>query len=84
MAISRVKQLEQMHLSIIEQGDEDIYDDWITYGVPDQPTENDFLTIAEDDESYEEICSLYNRLMDIEDYDDEEEIEDYSDEEEIE
>lgn len=46
---SRVKVLKEMHNYIIDLGDEDAYEWWITGGVPDEPSDEDFETIATDD-----------------------------------
>lgn len=59
----RVKLLKGMHQYIIEIGDEDIYMDWVTLAVPDEPREDDFESIAEDDENWVECCSLFGRLV---------------------
>lgn len=43
-------------------GDENIWIQWITYGVPDGATADDYEYIAEDDELYNDICSLFSEL----------------------
>ena len=55
--------LKQMHAYVIEIGDEELYMDWITLGVPDEPSEFDFDSIAEDDESWVYICKLFGKLV---------------------
>lgn len=59
----RIKLLKDMHQYIIEIGDEEIYMDWVTLAVPDEPREDDFESIAEDDENWCECCSLFYRLV---------------------
>lgn len=59
----RIKLLKDMHQYIIEIGDEEIYMDWVTLAVPDEPREDDFESIAEDDENWIECCSLFGRLV---------------------
>lgn len=59
----RIKLLKAMHQYIIEIGDEDIYMDWVTLTVPDEPCEADFQFIAEEDENWIECCSLFGRLV---------------------
>lgn len=59
----RIKLLKDMHQYIIEIGDEDIYMDWVTIAVPDEPCEADFQFIAEEDENWIECCSLFGRLV---------------------
>ena len=36
---------------------------WITLGVPDEPHEDDFVYIAEDDDAYNECFDLFVRLI---------------------
>lgn len=59
----RVKLLKGMHQYIIEIGDEDIYMDWVTLAVPDEPCEADFQFIAEEDENWIETCKLFSKLV---------------------
>ena len=59
----RVKLLKGMHQYIIEIGDEDIYMDWVSLAVPDEPREDDFESIAKDNENWIECCSLFGRLV---------------------
>lgn len=62
MVAIREKLLKDMHQYIIEIGDEDIYIDWVTLAVPDEPTEEDFESIAEDDEMWIKTCELFGIL----------------------
>lgn len=55
--------LKQMHNYVIEIGDEELYMDWITLGVPDEPSEDDFDFIAESDEEWVYICKLFGKLV---------------------
>ena len=55
--------LKQMHAYVIEIGDEELYMDWITLGVPDEPSEEDYNSIAEDDEAWVYICKLFGKLV---------------------
>lgn len=60
----RVKMLKAMNTIIGNYGgDEDYYMTWICLGIPDCPSEYDYLDIAEDDESYKDICDLFQRLI---------------------
>ena len=54
----RIKQLKAMHEIMKNSNDEDIYCAWI-YVVPDEPSESDFESIAEDDEAFKEVCNLF-------------------------
>lgn len=47
---SRVKILEGMHNYIIDLGDEEVYDWWLVGPVPDEPSDEDFETIATNDD----------------------------------
>ena len=59
----RADQLKQMHNLICHANDENIYDTWIILGIPDEPQEDDFYSIAEDDEDYNAICDLFVKLI---------------------
>ena len=53
-----------MNCYIIEHiQDEEDFETWITYGVPDQATEEDLETIAEDDELWRACCMLFGELV---------------------
>ena len=58
----RITQLKAMHKLMLNANDEEIYMTWI-YRVPDQPTEEDFEDIAEDDEEYNECFELFLKLI---------------------
>lgn len=58
----RIKQLKAMHELMTLANDEDIYMAWI-YTMPDEPSEEDFEDIAEDDEMYNECFDAFVRLI---------------------
>lgn len=58
----RKKLLKEMNTYIIEMGDEEIWMDWITLGVPDEPSEDDYEFIAENDDEWNDVCGLFGRL----------------------
>ena len=58
----RKQLLKEMHKYIIEMGDEEIYMDWITLGVPDEPSEDDYEFIAENDDEWNDVCGLFGKL----------------------
>ena len=58
----RKKLLKEMNKYIIEMGDEEIWMDWITLGVPDAPSEDDYDFIAENDDEWNDVCGLFGRL----------------------
>lgn len=59
---SRINQLKAMHALMLEANAESIYMSWI-YTMPDCPTEDDFESIAIDDESYNECFDKFVRLI---------------------
>lgn len=64
----RIAQLKEMHNRMLDEDDEDIYMEWITYGVPDEPTEDNFESIAEDDAAFKECFELFLKLISEPDY----------------
>lgn len=63
----RAVQLEAMHTVILAANDENIYMRWILI-VPDCPDREDFESIAETDEDYNEVCDLFIDLVKKEGY----------------
>lgn len=59
----RINTLKKMNKNIIDIGDEEKWMDWITLGVPDEATEDDYLFMAEDDKIWHETCELYDELI---------------------
>lgn len=59
---ARIKMLKEMNKYIIEMGDENIWMDWIAFGVPDEPSEDDYKFIAENDYEWNDVCGLFGRL----------------------
>lgn len=59
---ARINQLKAMHELMCLANDESIYMSWI-YTMPDCPTEDDFESIAIDDEQYCECCDKFVRLI---------------------
>lgn len=59
---ARIAQLKAMHELMINANDEDIYMTWI-YLMPDEPSEEDFVEIAEDDATYNECFDLFVKLI---------------------
>lgn len=58
----RKKLLKEMNTYIIEMGDEEIWVTWITLGVPDAPSEDDYDFIAENDDEWNDVCDLFGKL----------------------
>jgi hypothetical protein len=59
---ARINQLKAMHDLMCEANDEGIYMTWI-YLMPDCPSEEDFESIAIDDEQYNECFDLFVKLI---------------------
>ena len=59
---ARITQLKAMHTLMLEANDESIYMSWI-YIMPDCPSEEDFESIAIDDEQYNECFDKFVRLI---------------------
>ena len=59
---TRKRFAEEMNAYIIEMGDEDILFLWNTFGIPEEPTEDDFWAIAEDGSNWEDLCELFGAL----------------------
>ena len=59
---ARIAQLKAMHGLMCLANDESIYMSWI-YTMPDCPTEDDFESIAIDDENYKECFDKFVRLI---------------------
>lgn len=61
--ILRMNILGGMNQDIINLGDEEIWLEWIALGVPDEATEEDLQSVAEDDELYFEVCEIYAKCV---------------------
>lgn len=59
---SRIRQLKAMHDLMCEANDEEIYFAWIVT-MPDEPSEEDFIDIAMNDELYNECFNEFVRLI---------------------
>ena len=60
---TRMKILKEMNQYIINMGDEDVWLVWIELGVPDEPTLEDYFSIANDEEDWKYTCGLFSRLI---------------------
>ena len=60
---TRINLLKQMHAYIIDLGDEEIWMDWITLGVPDEPSEDDYQYIAENENEWLDVCKIFGQLV---------------------
>ena len=59
---ARIAQLKAMHELMVNANDESIYMTWICV-MPDEPMEEDFEYIAEDDDDYNHCFDLFVRLI---------------------
>lgn len=59
---SRVKKINRMHNKMLDLDDERAYFAWINV-VPDEPTREDFETIAENEKFFIEVTQLFGRLF---------------------
>lgn len=59
-----INDVKRMNAEIIDLGDELYWLDWITLGVPDEATEEDFEWYADDLEEYELLKKLFKAIMD--------------------
>lgn len=59
----RIENLKQMHEFIINQDNEDMYCVWITYGIPDEPTDEIFESIASDISEYMDVKKMFLEIV---------------------
>lgn len=60
----RVEFLKQMNKYILENiYDETVHMMWLMVAIPDAPTEDDYLDIAEDDEEWADICEYFGKTL---------------------
>lgn len=65
----RIQFLKQMNDYVLKHiYDEEAHMRWLMVAIPDAPTEDDFLDIAEDDEEWVEICIYFGELLKKYDY----------------
>ncbi len=62
MNLFKANLLGGMHEYMRNLNDENAYIAWVTYGVPEEPTENDLLGIAEDIDLWKDCCCLFGEL----------------------
>ena len=60
---NRISLLKQMNEYIINLGDEEIWMYWICVGVPDEPSEDDYDFIAENEEEWLDVCKIFGQLV---------------------
>lgn len=57
----QAKLVKKMHKYVINSGDEELYMRWI-YLVPDEPSDQDFIDIADDPEEYHDVLELFAKI----------------------
>lgn len=61
--VLRMNILGGMNAFVSDLGDEDILENWITFGVPDAASEEDLQMIAEDDECFADVCEAFAKIV---------------------
>ena len=60
----KIKILKEMNNHIIEEiGDDEITDYWLTYGVPDEASEDDYQFIAENWDCWSDTLKTFTRCL---------------------
>lgn len=59
----RIQLLKEMNQYIIDLGDEEAYGAWFCFGVPDEPIEEDYESIAEDTEHWAFVCAMFGQIL---------------------
>jgi len=60
---TRFNLAHQMHDYIMNLGDEEAYETWITYAIPDEPDEEDFEYYAENKLQFKSLCLIFGDLV---------------------
>lgn len=63
LIVARAEILEKMNKYILDLGDEDIFDYWWQFGVPDSATFEDLLEYAEDDNNWKQIIWTFSDIF---------------------
>jgi hypothetical protein len=59
----RVTQLKAMDDFMRSVNNEKLIGEWLTYGVPDEAKEDDYVSIAEDDILYSTCVKIFKRMV---------------------
>lgn len=60
--VTRFDILKVMNYLIMRTNDESIYDNWITYAIPDEANDIDIQEIADDDEMFHDTVNQFIKL----------------------
>lgn len=64
MVKTKITLLKQMDSYIRNNiGDEEAFDQWFTYGVPDEATDDDYRAIAEDVVVWTDVCDVFGCII---------------------
>lgn len=63
MIKTKMNLLQQMHNFILNIGDEEIYEEWVTSCVPDEPSEDDYEFIASNETLWNEITEKFIQII---------------------
>lgn len=63
MIKTKMNLLQQMHNFILDIGDEEIYEEWVTSCVPDEPSEDDYEFIASNETLWNEITEKFIQII---------------------
>lgn len=63
MIKTKMNLLQQMHNFILNIGDEEIYEEWVTFCIPDEPSEDDYEFIANDETLWNEITEKFIQII---------------------
>ena len=58
----RVEILKLLNNLIMDIGDEDVFEGWFAYGIPDGATEEDYKEIAEDTGEFKRIVKVFSKI----------------------
>lgn len=62
MKQARIELLKQMNQYIIDLGDEEVWITWITLGVPDEPSDDDYEFIASNENEWLDTVKIFANL----------------------
>lgn len=62
---NRIEVLKAMHLIMQSMNNEEAYWYWATYAVPDEPSEDDFESIAENKDEFDDCVNTFRRAMNL-------------------
>lgn len=63
MIKTKMNLLQQMHKFVIDIGDEEIYEEWVTSCVPDEPSEDDYEFIASNENLWNEVVEKFAQII---------------------